>query len=386
MRGPEHWPPRVRVTAFDLPFARPFTTASGVYTRRRGWLVRIGDASSPPVGYGEAAPLPGHGGEPLADVRPAIAALARILAAAPPPGDDSREALTSLAAELSAAVPHAPCAVAAVVTALADRAARRSGLPLARWLDASATAGVDVNATIGAVPPAEAAERARAAVAAGFRTLKLKMGDGPVDIARARAVRAAVGPTVRLRGDANGGWSEDSARCKLAALAPLDLAFVEQPTAASDVAALARLHAWSPVPIAADEALLPPLGPGAEALLQTQAASVWVLKPALLGGPFVAMDLAQRAAAAGIEVVITTALDAAVGRRMAMHVASAITGRRHADGLATAGFLAEDVGPDTPIEAGRVHVFDLGLADDADGCFHGLGSVPAVAIDRWEAP
>ena len=50
-------------------------------------------------------------------------------------------------------------------------------------------------------------------MADGFSTLKLKVGtDAATDVARVRAVRAAVGPDVALRLDANQGWDAFDAR------------------------------------------------------------------------------------------------------------------------------------------------------------------------------
>jgi o-succinylbenzoate synthase len=385
------------VAAYDLPFQRPFVTASGIHERRRGWLVRLTDARDPALlGFGEAAPLPGHGGEDPTKVLPALTRLARCLAegvtsvgaetpavaavrGAPPAFELPRDAaaLALLDAQLRTVAPDAPCARAAVTTALADAAARRDGVPLARWLRAEAAADLAVNATIGALPAEEAVARAQSFLAQGFRTLKLKLGDGPGDGVRATRVRAAVGREVRLRGDANGAWEEAEAGAILRAIGDLDLEYVEQPVPAAELEAMRRLRAASPVPIAADEALLPPRGPGPEAVLAAGAADVWVIKPALCGGPIASLALAAQAEAAGVAVVLTTALDGAIGRAMAAHVASALPGRPHADGLATGGMLAEDVAEGLPVLEGRVRVFD-----DADPA-PGLGVAPVDAQWRW---
>jgi o-succinylbenzoate synthase len=385
------------VAAYDLPFRKPFATASGVHERRRGWLLRLSDPRDPSVlGYGEAAPLPGHGGEDPEEVLPALARLARCLAegipsggsettdvaavgGVPPAFDLPRDAaaLALLDAQLRNVAPDAPCARAAVTTALADAAARREGVPLARWLRAAAAAELAVNATIGALPADEAVVRAESFLAQGFRTLKLKLGDGSGDGVRATRVRATVGRGVRLRGDANGAWDEAEAGAILRAIGDLDLEYVEQPVPAADLEAMRRLRAAGPVPIAADEALLPPRGPGPEAVLAAGAADVWVIKPALCGGPAASLALAAQAAAAGVAVVLTTALDGAIGRAMAAHVAAALPGRPHADGLATGGMLAEDVAEGLPVFEGRVRVFD-----DTDPA-PGLGVAPVDAQWRW---
>ena len=67
-----------------------------------------------------------------------------------------------------------------------------------------------VNATIGAEDRAGASQRALAAREAGFGCVKLKVGVGD-DAGRVAAVRAALGPDVQLRLDANGAWGVEEA-------------------------------------------------------------------------------------------------------------------------------------------------------------------------------
>ena len=85
-----------------------------------------------------------------------------------------------------------------------------------------------VNATIGAADRAGAAAAAAGARAAGFGCVKLKVGVGD-DAGRVAAVRAALGPDVRLRLDANGAWSVEEAVRTIEALAPAGLELVEEP-------------------------------------------------------------------------------------------------------------------------------------------------------------
>ncbi len=364
----------VAIHPYRLPLRRPFVTSRQTHVERRGWLVAIADGEGQ-VGWGEAAPLPGHGGESPAAVPAALAAFgravadpdARRLVLGTPPG---WAPLHALAQRLMPRADDRPCARAAVEGALADLLARRAGLPLARWLSPAARPDVVVNAVVDAVAPDEAAARAAAAVAAGFGTLKLKLTtDAAADEARLAAVRAAVGNAVALRGDANGAWGEPEAVARLRALAAFDLAYVEQPVAAADVAALARVRRASDVPIAADEALLAPDGPGLAAVLAAEAADVVVLKPALLGGPAAAWAAAIAAARCGVAVTVTTSLDAAVGRHTALAAAAALESPPGACGLATGGALAADVGPDLAIAAGRAAI---------DRAAPGLGFTPAA--------
>jgi L-alanine-DL-glutamate epimerase-like enolase superfamily enzyme len=108
--------------------------------------------------------------------------------------------------------------------------------------------------SMGAYEPDKAAHRARELVAEGFTTIKIKVGrDAKADVERVRAVRAAVGPTIALTVDANGGWQLDEALWAVAAMAEFQLALIEQPTPDGDYAALAELKAATHVNVMADE-------------------------------------------------------------------------------------------------------------------------------------
>ena len=97
------------------------------------------------------------------------------------------------------------------------------------------------------------AQRAAAAEAArnGFRCVKVKVGVGD-DAGRLAAVRAAVGPEVGIRVDANGAWeTPEYALANLRALEPVGLELCEEPV--HGVEALRAVRAGTKVPIAMDE-------------------------------------------------------------------------------------------------------------------------------------
>ena len=98
-------------------------------------------------------------------------------------------------------------------------------------------------------------DRAREAVAAGFRHLKLKVGGDPVDdLRRVRAVREAIGPDVHLSLDANQKWGVEEAIGAIRTLAEVDPFWIEEPTSPDDVVGhkTIREHV-SPIRIATGE-------------------------------------------------------------------------------------------------------------------------------------
>ena len=162
-------------------------------------------------GEGEAAPLEPYDGVSLASVSAAIDAYAQVLRGVEP----SADLLAACKAERDL-----PQALAAIDLALWDHASRRTQTPLAKLIHPLANDEVAVNATIGADDRAGAAEAASSAVRDGFRCVKVKVGIGD-DAGRLAAVRAAVGPDVLIRVDANGAWATpEEALANLRALAP----------------------------------------------------------------------------------------------------------------------------------------------------------------------
>jgi O-succinylbenzoate synthase len=180
----------------------------------------------------------------------------------------------------------------------------------------------------------------------GARTAKVKVAEPGQsladDRARVNAVRALV-PTVRV--DANGGWSVDEAVDAAAALtADGPLEYLEQPC--STVAELAELRRRVDVPIAADESIRKAADP--LRVVREGAADVAVLKVAPLGGVVKLLDIAKQI---DIPIVVSSALDSAVGLGQGLLAAAALPELRHACGLGTGGLFLEDVaGPMVPVD------------------------------------
>lgn len=276
------------------------------------------------------------------------------------PGGELATGATGPLLELNAA----PATRAAVVTALMDLASQAEKVPLCRWLadrwreGGSTPAWVPVNATIAALPPAEARKAAADAIRQGFGCLKLKVGiQDDIDVARVRAVREVVGPDVALRLDANGAWDFRQARQVLARLEPFRIEYVEQPLAAHDLEGLARLRSLTTIPIAADESIRDLQS--ARRVMEAGAAGILVLKPTTLGGPDIALQIARAAAAAGGQSVITSALDGRTGRLAALHTAAALGPELPACGLATGSYFSRELTEgEEHVEEGRMRVPD----------------------------
>jgi L-Ala-D/L-Glu epimerase len=329
---------RVRWWRYRIPFRTPFATAHGVLAQREGVLLELTSAAGV-HGVGEIAPLPGFGGslEPLWEVLPAVAE--RLLRARGAPGPDPLHGGDGGERE---GVPSALWC--GFETALLDLAAREASCSLGALLGAHPASLVPVNATVGARQTATAVEQARRAVAAGFTTIKLKVGmeaSVSAEVERVAAVRAAIGPAIRLRLDANEAWTTELAIAAIRAIEPFQPQWIEQPVPAADIAGLARVRRGVGTPIAADESVADV--EAVQALLTAEAADVLVLKPMLAGGPLATLRLAELARAAGVGVVVTSMLETGVGIAAALHVAAGLPAPIMACGLATARLLTDDL-------------------------------------------
>jgi O-succinylbenzoate synthase len=203
---------------------------------------------------------------------------------------------------------------------------------------------IPINATVPAVSAAQVPEVL--ARFPGARTAKVKVAEPGQrlsdDVERVNAVRELV-PTVRV--DANGGWSVEAAVQAVAALtADGPLEYLEQPCAT--VGELAALRRRVDVPIAADEAIRKADDP--LAVVRAGAADIAVLKVAPLGGVSALLDIAAQI---DIPIVVSSALDSAVGIAAGLTAAAALPELRHACGLGTGGLFVEDVAePSVPVD------------------------------------
>ncbi|OBF48702.1 o-succinylbenzoate synthase [Mycolicibacterium monacense] len=195
---------------------------------------------------------------------------------------------------------------------------------------------IPINATVPAVSAAQVPEVL--ARFPGARTAKVKVAEAGQmladDVERVNAVRAAV-PTVRV--DANGGWTVEEAVGAAAALtADGSLEYLEQPC--RTVPELAELRSRITIPIAADESIRKADDP--LHVVRAGAADIAVVKVAPLGGVRPLLDIAAQI---DIPIVVSSALDSAVGISHGLYAAAALPRLEHACGLGTGGLFVEDV-------------------------------------------
>ncbi|MBM0278086.1 mandelate racemase/muconate lactonizing enzyme family protein [Micromonospora tarensis] len=297
----------VRTHRVSAPLHTPFVTALRRTTTVDTLVVELVDADGR-SGFGEAPQVWQVTGASVAGAQACVREVLgpRLIGRDP---DD----LVARCVEVQRAVVGNEAAKAAVDVALHDLAAQRLGVPLARLLGGT-TLRVPTDVTLAAGDAVDLATAARQRQADGFGVLKLKVGtDAAGDLDRVRAVRAAVGTDIRIRLDANQGWTPREAVRVIRGIedAGLDVELVEQPVPRWDLDGLAWVSDRVSVPILADEAVF-----GVRDLVEVirrRAADLVNVKLAKCGGLHPARTLLDLAAAHGLGTVVGSMMESQIG-------------------------------------------------------------------------
>jgi L-alanine-DL-glutamate epimerase-like enolase superfamily enzyme len=335
---------RLDLQRHTLTLTSPLQTAHGAVRERELLAVAITDADGV-TGYGEAAPLEPYDGVSVARVQRALERYRPLLAESD--GADGGRLL-----DACRDVEDLPAALAAIDLALWDRAGRRAEKPVAFLLSDEPAAEVPVNATLSALDRAGVSQQAAEAVRAGFTCLKVKVGVGD-DAGRVAATRAAAGPEVALRLDANGAWDVEEAVRAIEVLSAAGLELVEEPTHGLQAVRAVRERVAVRISIDETAAESGALGAGV--------ADAVCLKISRCGGISGLLAAAALVRASGAEVYLASTLDGPLGVAAAVHAAAALASRGPVApcGLATLA-LFEDIEDPLPAREGTIRLPDAG--------------------------
>lgn len=313
---------QVQLTPISVPLHTPFVTALRRTETTDTLVVRVHDSDGR-IGWGEAPQVWQVTGESIASataciesmIGPALVGLCL----------DDDEAFARSREVVQRCVARNFAAKAALDTALHDLVAQARGVSVASLLaGAGPVHEVRTDVTVSAGDAHALAATARARVAEGFTTLKLKIGtDAAHDLARVRAVREAVGSGVALRLDANQGWTRDEAVTVIRGLADaqLDIELVEQPIVADDVEGMAWVRERVDIPVMADESCWSPWD--LERIIRLGAADSVNIKLAKCGSLAVGVAMLRRAHEAGLGTMVGSMMETHIGVAAAASVACA---------------------------------------------------------------
>ncbi len=249
-----------------------------------------------------------------------------------------------------------PFTKAAVEMALWDLTGKAWGRPVYDLLGGKLRDVIATKMMIGAFDLDQVREMAARFLSAGARCLKVKVGlDRAGDVRRVQAVREVAGDEIPITIDANCGWDWPTARRALDDLRGLNLLAIEQPIAAGDPEALARLRMVAGAPLIADESVFTLTD--AWSVLKAQAADVISIYPGKNGGIAASLEIAHLARSVGLPCHLGSNLELGVGSAAMAHLAAATPN------LDSDAYPADLIGPhyhvadllSTPLELSYAH-------------------------------
>ena len=306
----------IRTTTLKAPLKNPFITSLRRVDTLEDLVVII-ECDDGSVGYGEGAATPVITGETMGSM---IACISYIMPHLIGRDIEDFEAIIDLVHSL---ILKNTTAKSALEIALYDLKAKASKLPLFRMLGGTQTKfSTDITISMGEID--KMIVDCHSAVALGYDTLKIKIGDDPQkDVERVVAINATLDSHIKLRLDANQGWTAKESVKLLHALEKQDIIaeFIEQPVAADDFEGLKYIKERVQTPLLADESIFSVKD--ARKLLEMQAIDYVNIKLAKTAGITQALKLADLSKDFGVKCMIGCMLEGPISVAAGVHVASA---------------------------------------------------------------
>ena len=326
---------QIQIGKVSIPLKKPFKTALRQVNSAEDIIVKV-IADSGETGFGNAPPTAVITG----DSQDSIIAAIRDTLGPKIIGMDV-ENLEEILSTLDAGMLHNHSAKAALDIAVHDLFGKRFGMPLYKYFGGYCNR-METDLTISLNGPEEMVRDAKEAVSEGYAAIKIKVGNEPaLDIKRVQAIRAAVGPAVKIRLDANQGWSAKEAVRTIRKFEEegLDIELVEQPVKAHDFEGLKYVTERVETDIMADESAFGPFE--VFRLLSMRACDMINIKLMKAGGLHNAVKIANFAETVGVQCMMGCMLESKVGITAAASLAAGKKIVTRAD-LDAAVLLAED--------------------------------------------
>jgi L-alanine-DL-glutamate epimerase-like enolase superfamily enzyme len=352
---------QIDIFYFDIPLREPFKISIGTMIGANNVVVRI-LTDSGLIGLGEACPFPPITGETQETNIAAARSLRELLVGKDP------LAIEDFGRAAGNFCRSNPSMVAGFDMALYDLLGKTSSLPLYRLLGGKrSTLETDITADLDS--PEKMAAKAKQFVAAGYKKVKIKVGQDPeMDLARLEAIRAAIGYDRALSIDANQGWTVPQAISALKGMEKYKIQYVEQPVAAWDLAGLRAVRRQSPIPIMADEALFSPYD--AINLVKEEACDYFNIKLMKSGGIWNALKIAHIGESGNIRAMVGCMLETRLGLTAAAHFAAAQGNIIFADLDGNASHAVDPIAGGMTVKGGTITLPDEpGLGVDIDSAF-----------------
>ncbi|MBY0121213.1 dipeptide epimerase [Bacillus sp. S/N-304-OC-R1] len=300
-----------------IPLIKPFKTALRTVHTAESILVKI-TCDNGVIGWGEAPPTVVITGDTLSSIESAIHNVLK-------PYLEQKNLLNyeAIFQEIQLILIGNSSAKAAIDMALYDCLSQQCKLPLYQFLGGHKEE-IETDYTVSVNGPEEMGEDAVAYVQNGFDVLKVKVGKDNIqtDMDRIREIRARVGGLIKIRLDANQGWSPKEAIHAIRKMEDMDfnIELVEQPVKAWDIAGLKQVTDHVDTLIMADESVFSPRQ--AFEVIKTRSADLINIKLMKSGGIYQAQIINQLAEVCGMECMVGSMIETKVGISAAAHFAA----------------------------------------------------------------
>lgn len=305
---------KIEVWSFRIPLTEEFRIALGASIEHVGVIVKV-YTDEGIWGLGEAAPSSRITGETVETVLGVISKLKGVILGACPL--EYRRVIENI----ENAIIGNPSAKAALDMAILDIVAKKYNVPLYKLLGGSKNS-FETSVTIGIMPHERAIQKAQKYIEQGVRILKIKIGTDPhKDVELLKKIRQTVGDEIRIRIDANQGYTVKQAIRVLRAVENLDIEFCEQPVHWRDIDGLREVRMHTEIPIMADESVHTPRD--AIEIIKREAADMINIKIMKAGGILNALKIADICEAHGIKCQIGCMSETQIAIAAGVHVAIA---------------------------------------------------------------
>ena len=306
----------IRTTLLQAPLKTPFVTALRRVDALEDVVVII-ECDDGTVGYGEGAPTPQITGETIASMQAAIDFISPHLIG------KTIDDFDTLIHTVHHTIKHNTTAKSALEIALFDLKAKAESKPLYKMLGGTQKA-FKTDITISMNDTDTMIADAQKAVILGYDTLKIKIGSDPLlDAERVIAIHQTLPEHIKLRLDANQGWSAKESVTLLHTLEAEGIVaeFIEQPVAADDYEGLKYIKERVQTPVLADESVFSLHD--AKRLLEMEAVDYINIKLAKTGGISHALSLADLCREYGVKCMLGCMLEGPISVAAGVHIASA---------------------------------------------------------------
>lgn len=348
----------IEIFKLNIPLKEPFIISLGTITDANNIIVKI-HTNQNIYGLGECCPyvyIVGETQESEFEVGQKIALLLK---------NKNPLQIEDRLAEINRAVKFNPTIKSAFDMALYDLLAKYCQLPLYALLGGTNDRKIFTDMTVSLNSPDLMVAEALKFKSQGFKAIKVKLGTNKnEDVARMKAIRAAIGDEISLRIDANQGWDCVTAIATLKTIEPLDIAYCEEPVPHWNNTDLARVRNASPIPIMADESLFDEHD--AFRLASMGACDYFNIKLSKSGGIHTALKITNIAEAAGVKCQVGCMSESRLALTALAHLGIAKKNIIHFD-MDSALMLSEDpvIGGIEYFEGGEIRLSDAnGLGVD----------------------